>query len=983
MLVISFGCQQDELVKPNALLSESSLTFEAIGAEPQLLTVASDSDWSIDTPEWITVDPSSGSQTVKVTVSVSDNVKNGKEAAPRQASIIITNSRGYSIETLIYQKGDAYLDAKELSISEAARQEDGVFVKIPEASVAAVTAEGFVISEGGASMYVTSKEKVNVGDKVYVAGKKVTLYSLSSLEVGEVRILSAAEFTQPAAVDLIGNLDPSKADKVVYAYVEAGLLGRALQFEQEVPVQIELLDSNSDIDLDAVNMHNVLVHAYYVGMDKDVVKLAVVDIEDKGINDNLKAYFYDDFSWMKSFIEASGVKVDDSVGDNNASGAAPNLRTTGSLAPLLEEFLARGYQDLNAEAKVIYPQKFYWKFGKTDNHGGIVLPHIEFKGSELINVVLNFDWSAHMTGSGNIDKVQIVVEVEGPGFFENGTSVSEPFMTDQVKGQLAWQHASVLIKGVNDETKITIRPLNFAEAIPDQQRWHLDNIKIVDSDIPYSDPVFANLSVSDEVVTFEGNPAGPAEVKITSDNAWTLSKAADTDWFDIDVTEGAAGEEKTVTITCQPSNSVTLRRGVITIASADTRKNIHVVQSAAGGELDALISIVGGNYVTVLGEGEEFSAKVQANVDYEIEASEWISVVPVPDTKALVEVREHRFSAAPNTTGAARTGFVKFRQGQLEAVLNVTQDNFVPRIDMTASNVFLGVSGLAHNVYYAVDANIPYSVSTDASWITLPASSGNAGTYVVPVGFSANVSDNVRTATVTLTNAEYDYEKTIEIRQFGAGILFADDFSWLKPLVNAMPSGNYDTVGSQNLGAAAPNIYTTKDLKAAFVPLAGQIGYYIPGKADGANDVLYLQDCYLKMGKTSSSSQTSMTLPAFDIDGTAPALVLSFDWARMIQGTGTVDDYTLTLMITGNGSFENGTKYSEPLSTPQAKVAPVDNIASELFWTNVSAKVIGADKDTRITLVATALLDTATGKIDYTKTGGRRMFIDNIVVKAD
>ncbi|MCX4335670.1 MAG: hypothetical protein K1V99_07945 [Bacteroidales bacterium] len=125
------------------------------------------------------------------------------------------------------------------------------------------------------------------------------------------------------------------------------------------------------------------------------------------------------------------------------------------------------------------------------------------------------------------------------------------------------------------------------------------------------------------------------------------------------------------------------------------------------------------------------------------------------------------------------------------------------------------------------------------------------------------------------------------------------------------------------------------------------------------------------MGKTSTKSQTSLTLPSMDAGG--QAFTLSFDWARMVQGDGTIDKYTLTLMITGNGTFANGTKYSDELSTPQGK--------GEIFWTNVSAEISGADKDTRITIVATDLLDKSTGKIDYTKSGGKRMFIDNIVAK--
>ena len=94
----------------------------------------------------------------------------------------------------------------------------------------------------------------------------------------------------------------------------------------------------------------------------------------------------------------------------------------------------------------------------------------------------------------------------------------------------------------------------------------------------------------------------------------------------------------------------------------------------------------------------------------------------------------------------------------------------------------------------------------------------------------------------------------------------------------------------------------------------------------------------------------------------------------MEQGSGKIDDYTLTLVISGEGTFENGTKYSDELKTPQEK--------SQMFWTTVSADVKGANKDTRITMVATSNLDKNTGKIDYTKSGGKRMFIDNIVVKA-
>lgn len=978
--LLVFSCQQDELVKPSALKVVSSVNIPAQSSEGTALTIYSDDDWMVDTAqEWLQVTPVNGTGTMDITIIAEDNVVDGIVQRPRQGEIVIANKRGYSVKCIVYQGGDNYLGAAEKSIAEVKAMEDGSIVKLPEVQVVAATAEGFVASDSKSSMYIVSRTIPAIGSKVFIAGEKTTLYSLASLTAGEIQVLAEGEASHPDPVDLTTNLDPENAKDVVYVSTLAGILGNKLYYESTLPVSVSVLQPGKDIDIEKVNMHNIAIEAYYVGIEDGDVKLALVTVEDKGINEQLDAYFYDDFSWMKSFIDASGVDVGDSIKENNSSASAPNLRSNGALAPLLDELTKRGYEDLNPKAKVIYPQTYYWKFGKTSNHNGLILPPIEFKGDELVNAIIEFDWAAHMTGSGNIDNVQIVVEVpEGAGVFENGTNVSDPFFTTQEKGQLAWQHASALLKGASKQSRITIRPYQYESATPDQQRWHLDNIKIHDSGIPYSDPVYANITLSEEVLTFEGTPSAPASFTIKSDYDWTLSKGLDSDWFDIDVFQGSASEEITVTVTCQTSTSVNLRHGVITLASADTRKNIHVVQSAAGGQLDPLISITTDKNVSnLLGEGDKFTVAVQSNIEYEVETSDdWITEVELPATKGLVEKTYRSFKVSPNVSGSTRSGYVRFfndKEG-IEAYAMVKQANFVPRVDISASSTYLGVPGIASTITFAVDANVSFTISSDADWITFPASEAQAGVYEVPVSFAANTGE-ARSATVTISNVPYSYEKTLTINQFASGILFADDFTWLKPVVDKAKEttpGNYDTVGPHDLSAKAPNIYSTADLNALFVPLRDAIGYSIPGKADGANNVVYAQEYYLKMGKTKSESQTSLTLPAIYSEG--KDYTVSFDWARMEQGSGKIDDYTLTLVISGEGTFENGTKYSDELKTPQEK--------SQMFWTTVSADVKGANKDTRITMVATSNLDKNTGKIDYTKSGGKRMFIDNIVVKA-
>lgn len=971
------GCGQDELVKPSALLSESSLTFEAIGAESQTLTIASDESWFIDVDaDWITVDPMSGTNTVDVTVTVTDNVKNGAMDAPREGTLTIANNRGYSIRTVIYQEGDNYLGVEEMSISKIFTLDDGLFAKVAEAQVVALTSDGFVATDESASIYVSYKGEIAIGDKVSLAGEKVTLYGNAALEAGGVTVKSNAEVTRPEPVDLLSNLDPSKANVVTYVTVEAGLLGHELKFEQSLPVAIKLLDPRAGVvDIESVNMHNISVKAYVLGLSDGELTLAVTDVQDNGINDSLNAYFYDDFSWMKSYIDASGVRVDDSVGDNNSGGEAPNLRSNDALSGLLKALTDKGYEDLNPNSKVIYAQKYYWKFGKTstatvNNNNGMILPKQDFKGDELINVDLDFDWAAHMTGSGNIDKVQIVVELTGKGFFDNGTQISDPFVTTQEKGHLEWQHATVTAKGVNNTTRFIIRPVEYASVTPDQQRWHLDNIKIADSDIPYSDPVYAKVIVSDDVITFEGTPDKPYELKIESDNPWTLTKGSDADWLSLDVIEGPAGEETTVKITCEPSTSSKLRHAVITLASADTRKNIHVVQSAAGGELDPLISISTGNTVEVLGQGAEFTAKIQSNVEFETEINgSWITEVSTPATKAVVETVSKTFKAEPNLTGTDRTGTIRFFKDNIESVLTVKQAKFEPSITVTYPGVNT-IAGIGETRKLNIVSNVPFTV-TAPSWVKLPAMNiPAAGTYPVDVTFEAN-SGTARTGQVVFKNAEYNYTYTVDVAQAAAGVCFFDDFGWLTPLIDTYTAAGGkvgDTIGNKKDDSAI-NIYGDA-VKAFTLPAFANAGYE---DMNPSLELIYLQDKYLKFNKTGGKN-TSIRLPKLPLTS-ATDVTVEFDHAAMVQGSGKVDDSGVVVVIEGDGQFENGTKYSDVLK--------VDQPTGTYSWTHSSAKIKGATANTRLVVVMYRVLvkddsGNYTGSYNYKVSGAGRIFIDNI-----
>lgn len=976
------GCKEEELVKPSALMAESSVTFEAKSVEAQSFRIASDSEWMVDVDEpWITVDPMSGSNTMDVNVTVEDNYTNGVMNAPRQGVITIANKRGYSITTVVYQKGDNYLGVSEVPISDVLELEDGKFAKINGAQVVALTDEGYVVSDASGLLYVKrgadAADVAKLGDKLFLAGEKVSLYGNAALVAGEITVQSNEEVTRPAPLPLLSNLDAEKAKKIMYVSVEAGLLGRDLKFEQTLPVSVTLLDPKSgDVDLDKVNMHNVAINAYFIGLDGDNVKLAATSVDDKGENESLMAFFYDDFSWMKAYIPAE-VKVGDSIKENNAGAEAPNVRSNGSLSNLLDAFLAKGYEDLNPSSKTLYAQAYYWKMGKTskataNNNNGLRLPPMELKGSELINVYIEFDWAAHMTGSGDIDKVQIVAELEGKGSFDNGTNVSDPFVTTQEKGHIEWQHAKVLAKGVNNQTRIVLRPAEYSSVTPDQQRWHVDNIKVSDSHIPYAEPEYANVTVSDEVVTFEGTPTGPVSITINSDKDWTITKGQNSDWFSIDVTQGAAGSDTKVAVTCEPSTISTLRRSTFVIASADTRETIHVVQSAVGQELDPFISIKGGNSVDISGQGGEFAVTIQANTDYETKIdADWIQLAP--STAAMVEWTTLKFTAKANL-GDSRTGIVRFVKGNIETVLTVKQDKFEPSIKVTCPGVNT-IAGIGETRKVTIVANIPFKVSAP-SWVKFPTTEAIAGTYSLDIPFEANAG-SARSGEVVLSNDEYSYSVKLPVAQAESNVVFFDDFGWLQPVLDyySTATGNKigDTIG-KNKDDNAVNIYGN-DLKSVAPDALKLAGYedMNPGL-----ELIYLQDKYLKFSKTGGKN-TSIRLPNLAVTS-ATDVTMDFDHAAMVQGSGTVDDSKVVIVIEGDGEFENGTKCSDILEIDQPK--------GKYNWSHSSVKIKGVNANTRLVVVMYRVVMAKdesgvykyTGKYNYKVSGAGRIFLDNIKI---
>jgi hypothetical protein len=184
--------------------------------------------------------------------------------------------------------------------------------------------------------------------------------------------------------------------------------------------------------------------------------------------------FSDNFDWVQPFVEADIAKGG-TQGDSMLDNAQYTVGSSYNLEGFEAAFTEQGYEALFPDSKAIYVmQGNYLKFSKGKNTNGIRLPVMDFGGATTVE--LSFDWGINI-GSGGPDDVKLEVEVEGNGNI-NGASKASPLIHSA--GDWEWQTEVVTITGVDNETRITIKPTAFTGVVDASgyYRWFLDNVNV-------------------------------------------------------------------------------------------------------------------------------------------------------------------------------------------------------------------------------------------------------------------------------------------------------------------------------------------------------------------------------------------------------------------------------------------------------------------------------------------------------------------------
>lgn len=696
------------------MTDKASLEF---GVDDELtlsLTVYADAPWTVDCASWITVEPASGTagETV-LTVSVEPNIREELPDRPREAVITFVGRDSYADATVgVFQNGDKYRDLVDGTLAEAFAQAAETFVGVKDVQVVALTSDGFVVKDQADYSYVTATQTVEVGDKGSV-------YAYVSSFNGFPSLKNADKFTKTSneavdysgAKDITATLQEYAAEQIELVSIEGKLSSKKIELyyeEGEQPavrdsVVIELLNTHSSLKMSELDGWLVNAKGYVFGKSGNTVYMVPVVLE--GIKSLEKVYFADDFEWIKWATV-------DAVGNDDQSTSVTNIWKADWADQFFAEFNRIGYQYLwstvgDKEYKLgpeqapnpsvgkdgsMYACKNYLKFGQSSYNGALRLPALSSIEGK-VNVQIDFDWCWQVTGANKPDIMTVSVETTDGKFEQTGLALSEALESTQSQedgeSHLAWQHATVILTEASAQSVLTIRPTyadpNRQNPARNQNRWYLDNIKIIEytGSVSVAEPSEANISISmANSITFDAVPAAPASFTFLSDQEATLIAGADWIYFvGADDAQLAsitipAGTSTEVFVGCKEYTGSEARTTEITIESGISVRTIPVKQVSPGQKIEPFISLVGGNYTEFPMEGGEYSMTVQANIDYEYESTcDWLTVEPVPAARAMVETAAFVVKCQAGTE-ESRTGSVRVfnKDNNLETVLRVKQN---------------------------------------------------------------------------------------------------------------------------------------------------------------------------------------------------------------------------------------------------------------------------------------------------------------------
>jgi len=254
------------------------------------------------------------------------------------------------------------------------------------------------------------------------------------------------------------------------------------------------------------------------------------------------------------------------------------------------------------------------------------------------------------------------------------------------------------------------------------------------------------------------NP-GNITFNVSSNTPWTITLSSGADWLTVTPPSSAAGALITdVVVTAQENTGTTDRSATLTLRGDNivNAKTITIKQARAG---RLFITPMVSDYAAA---GGPLSFTIQTNVAWEVRSSEgWLTFnrengEPDPEGRTITII-----ATAAASDVLERTATVTVTAGDQEESFDVVQKGKFTLTEL--SETFVSAGGAKT---FSLKTDFPWEISSDKSWLTFDATSGNGDGSSKTITATAAANEGMlRKAIVTVSSG--GVEKTFEVSQLG------------------------------------------------------------------------------------------------------------------------------------------------------------------------------------------------------------------------
>lgn len=413
--------------------------------------------------------------------------------------------------------------------------------------------------------------------------------------------------------------------------------------------------------------------------------------------------------WTVSTLP-DGITISKTSGTGNA-----NLSLT--IAPLQEEVSSREVDVFFAGANMLVPLKI--KQSATSGYDVVIDP-----------IMLSFGYEG---GTKTIN-----VSCEGSWTVETSEEwISASPASGNGNGQV---EVTVTESNVLEQRFATV---NFVSTVGSTTVAHVKQDAAPDPHYLTVDPAEFNI----------GKEGGSRTISIGCDVEWQIE--VELDWATVSPMSGSG--DATVTLTVEPNLFVEPRVMAIAVVSGNLSQRITVEQAA--GDIPLVVSLSPDTIAVPDIGGANVELNVASNTSWYLEASDWISNLPVSPIQGDATVS---FIVYSNSAPEPRYGFIRAKHnGEVMDEIVVAQEGKPDLLEVDVDVFDVRPEGAEFSFH--ITSNQSWTINTDVNWITCDPTSGFSHKDV-NVTVAPTMSTHPRTGIIKVT-AESGKMVTITINQ--------------------------------------------------------------------------------------------------------------------------------------------------------------------------------------------------------------------------